>query len=292
MSTRATQCGGRAAAVVDLVTGELDSLWVTELLAGIERVAHERGLGVAFNLVHGRATPGMDWLDSLAERGTAGIIAARTDLNAYQRRELARRGIPAVLVDSADHTDDALPSVTATSRHGALTAVQHLAVLGHRRIAVIGGPSGSDLAGSLVAGYREALTVAGIPFDPTIVRASGFRQEEGHRHAWSLLRGRTPPTAILTGSTMQALGVCKAARESGVRVPDGLSVVGFDDLTDASWISPSLTTVRRPLRDMGAVAMRMVTTLMDGGDLTVTRARLATYLVVRHSTAPPRIPTR
>ncbi|TQK50172.1 LacI family transcriptional regulator/LacI family xylobiose transport system transcriptional regulator [Streptomyces sp. SLBN-118] len=291
MSTRATQSGSRAT-LVDLVTGEPDSSWVAELLAGIEQVAHEHGVGVAFHPVHYRATPGMDWLDSLAERGTAGIIAARTGLNAYQRREIAGRGIPAVLVDATDHSDDALPSVTATSRHGALTAAQHLTGLGHRRIAVIGGPSGSHFAGSLVAGYREALTVAHIPYDPFLVRFGGFRQEEGHRHAWSLLRARTPPTAILTGSTTQALGVYKASRDLGVRVPDGLSVVGFDDLTHASWISPSLTTVRRPLREIGGVAMRMVTTLMDGGELTVVRAELATHLVLRHSTAAPHRRTR
>jgi LacI family transcriptional regulator len=116
--------------------------------------------------------------------------------------------------------------------------------------------------------------------------------EGGFSAAGSLLDLADPPTAIFAGSDQQALGVYEAARQRGLRVPQDLSVVGFDDLPMSRWFSPPLTTVRQPLAEMGRTAAEMLGTLVEGLPLPSSRMELATELVVRGSTAPPPRPRR
>jgi len=135
-------------------------------------------------------------------------------------------------------------------------------------------------------GYRSALNMAGITPDATLVRYGDFHVEGGYRHALDLLESPDRPTAIFAGSDLQALGVLEAARVRGLRVPEDLSVVGYDDVMIARWSSPALTTVHQPLRAMGEEAVQMLLRLR-AGEPSVTRLELATSLVVRNSTAPP-----
>ncbi|OKI28636.1 LacI family transcriptional regulator [Saccharothrix sp. CB00851] len=276
------------AALLDLVINELDSSWATEILTGTEEVAREHGMHLVLTAVHAAPTPGKGWLESLTTRGTRGVILVLADLSARQRSELHRLSIPFVIVDALGRQDPTAHSVGATNWHGGYSAVQHLISLGHRRIAVIGGPEQMMCTKARVAGYRDALEVAGIPHDPRLVRYGDFRHEQGYRQTKALLDLPTPPTGIFAGSDLQALGAYQALHEHHLRVPDDVSVVGFDDLPFAPWTAPPLTTVRQPLRDMGAMATRMLISLIRGEKLTAPRAELATNLVVRGSTAPTR----
>jgi LacI family xylobiose transport system transcriptional regulator len=115
-----------------------------------------------------------------------------------------------------------------------------------------------------------------------------FSFEDGHTHAAELLRRDEPPTAILCGNDLQAFGVYEAARLAGVRIPDELSVVGFDDISYGGWCGPQLTTVRQPITEMGATAARLVLALAAGETISQTHVELATTMVVRGSTAAPR----
>jgi LacI family xylobiose transport system transcriptional regulator len=112
--------------------------------------------------------------------------------------------------------------------------------------------------------------------------------DDGLAHGLALLKFHEPPTAIVCGDDLQAMGVYEAARQLGVRIPDELSVVGFDDIDYAQWMGPPLTTVRQPLAKMGATAAELVLMLADGEEPTQTRVELATSLIVRGSSAPPR----
>ncbi len=123
--------------------------------------------------------------------------------------------------------------------------------------------------------------------DPALVRYGTFYLDAGYAHAMELLRHAQPPTAIFAGSDTQAMGVMRAARQLGLRLPQDLSVVGYDNLPVAAWIEPALTTVDQPLRDMAGTATRMLLDLADGVDLTTSRIDLGTELVIRESTAPP-----
>lgn len=137
-----------------------------------------------------------------------------------------------------------------------------------------------------IDGYRAALETAGLPVDPGLIMAGDFHHETGYRQGLALLRRPDRPTAVFAGNDLQALGLYEAARELGLRIPEDLSVVGFDDLPVAPWVGPPLTTVRQPLTEMAEAAAKLVLDLgRDGGSPAATRVELATSLVVRSSTA-------
>ncbi|TQK50170.1 LacI family transcriptional regulator [Streptomyces sp. SLBN-118] len=275
-----------AGALLDLVINDLDSAWAAEILTGAEEVAREHRMHLVLRAVHTDAPPALGWLEALGARGSRGVILVLSDLTAVQRRELRRMSIPFVVVDAVGGADPPANSVTVTNRHGGFSAAQHLISLGHSRIAVIGGPEHLSCTRERVAGYRDALKVAGLRCDPRLIRYGPFRHEEGYRQACALLELPTPPTGIVAGNDVQALGAYQALKEHRLRVPSDVSVVGFDDVHFTPWTSPPLTSVRQPLRDMGALATRMLVTLVNGGQPPVARIELATNLVVRESTGP------
>jgi LacI family transcriptional regulator len=128
---------------------------------------------------------------------------------------------------------------------------------------------------------------AGLSIPPGYVRYGDFLSATGYRETMALLELPTPPTAIFVCADQMALGAYEALYEKGMRVPDDVSIVGFDDLDEARWAIPPLTTVRQPLTEMAGMATRMLLTLVSGEELETTRVELATPLVVRASTAPP-----
>jgi LacI family transcriptional regulator len=190
-----------------------------------------------------------------------------------------------VVIDPASTPPADLPSVGATNWAGGLAATEHLLDLGHRRIAAITGPARFHCSLARLDGYRSALGRAGAPADPALVRYGDFSPEGGLAAAAGLLALADPPTAIFAGSDQQAFGVYEAARRRGLRVPEDLSVVGFDGLPAARWASPPLTTVWQPLAEMGSTATQMLGELIEARSLHPNRVELSTELIVRQSTA-------
>ncbi|MCT9935441.1 substrate-binding domain-containing protein, partial [Planotetraspora sp. A-T 1434] len=227
-------------------------------------VVQKAGMGLVVSAVHGRSRLARQWLDALATRGSLGAILVISELAGSQERELRRLGIPFAVVHPAADPGPDVPSVGATNWPGGFTATRHLIELGHRRIAMIGGPPGRLSSRARLDGYRAALEEAGIAFDPSLVRHGDFGHELAHRHALDLLALPQRPTAIFAGSDHQSLGAYRALRDGGLRVPEDVSVVGFDDLPFADWVTPRLTTIRQPLSEMTALATRMVLQLLDG----------------------------
>ncbi len=277
----------RRSTLVELMFHELESAWALEIIRGAEQVAREHGLAVVMSESQGRLTPGHGWLESVIARRPLGVIAVFSDLSATQLAKLRARDIPVVVVDPVGEPGTETPSIGATNWNGGLTATRHLLELGHTRIAMIGGPERVLCSRARVDGYRAALETAGLTVDPDLVRYGDFHVESGFKQATVLLSRPDRPTAIFAGSDLQALGVYEAARAAGLRVPQDLSVVGFDDLPLAEWVGPPLTTVRQPLQDMAAAGTRLAITLARGEKPEHRRIELATTLVVRHSTAPP-----
>src|SRR5262249_37385231 len=215
-----------------------------------------------------------------------GVILVSSELTGSQLEQLRDADIPLVVLDPGNPPPPELPSVGATNWAGGLAATEHLLSLGHRRIGAIAGPGDYLCSRARTDGYRSALERAGIKFDPALVRNGDFQHEGGFVCGGKLLDLPDPPTAIFAGSDQQAFGVYEAARQRGLRIPDDLSVVGFDELPVSRWASPPLTTVRQPLAEMGSAAAQMLGELIDGGPLRTNRVELSTELHVRESTAP------
>ena len=285
---RRTASGVAPAPVIDVVFHELDDAWAVEVMKGVTRVAREAGLMVNLSESAPRTTPAQGWVDAVLARRPAGIILVVFDLTPHQHAQLTARGIPFVVLDPAGEPGDGVPAVGSANWNGGMAAARHLLELGHRRIGVIGGPHALLCSRARLDGYRAAMDLAGIAVDPALLHSGDFHVEGGYRAGLSLLRLPEPPTAVFAGSDLQALGLYEAARELGVRIPEQLSVVGYDDLPVARWVGPPLTTVRQPLAEMAAMAARMVIALGTGPDPVTRRVDLATSLVVRQSTAPPR----
>lgn len=271
--------------VVDVVFNDFDSPWAVELVRGAMAAAQAAGLTVALTALS-EAGERRVWFDHITSRGTRGIILLLYELTTRQQAELAARRLPVVVVDPSTEPGPEVSSVGATNWSGGLAATKHLIELGHERIGVITGPRELLCSRARLDGYRAGLETAGLSVDAELVRWSDFRVHGGYEQARVLLSLDAPPTAIVAGNDLAALGVFRAAREVGLRVPDELSVVGFDDLPLSEWTTPALTTVRQPLGEMAGLAVRMLLEHPDENSFH-RRVELATELVVRESTARP-----
>ena len=174
----------------------------------------------------------------------------------------------------------------ATNWAGGLAATEHLLSLGHRRIGMITGPTRLLMQPGQARWLPFRLERAGLTVDPALIKYGDFEHEGGFARAVELLDLPERPTAIFAGSDQKAFGVYEAARQRGLRIPDDLSVVGFDELPVSRWVSPPMTTVRQPLVEMGGAAAQMIGELIDGLPLRSNRMELSTELIVRESTAP------
>ncbi|MEU9836496.1 LacI family DNA-binding transcriptional regulator [Streptosporangium sp. NPDC048047] len=274
--------------LIDLVFSEIESPWAMEIVRGAETAAREADAGIVVSVLHTHAGPGRDWLERIAARRTDGVVVVASKLSATLQGQLNARAMPFAVVDPEGEPAPGVTSVGATNWNGGLAATRHLLEMGHRRIGMIGGPADMLCSRARIDGYRAALETAGVTVAPELICHGDFLVDSGRDHGHALLSLDDPPTAIFAGSDMQAFGVFEAARRRGLLVPDDLSVVGFDDLPLARSAWPPLTTVRQPLQDMAAAATRMVLGMGRGEPAQARRVELATDLVVRESTAPPR----
>lgn len=285
---RRASTGDTPAGLVDLVFAEIESPWAMEIVRGAESAAHEAGASLVMSVLHTHAGPGRDWMERLAGRRTDGVVIVASRLSTGVQDQLRARSLPFVVVDPEGEPAPGVVSVGATNWNGGLAATRHLVELGHRRIAMISGPADMLCSQARIDGYRAALETAGMPVAPELIRRGTFLVDSGHDNGHALLSLDDPPTAIFAGSDLQAFGVFEAARQRGLRVPEDLSVVGFDDLPLARSAWPPLTTVRQPLQEMAALATRTVLAMGRGELPESRRVELATELIVRESTAPLR----
>ncbi|MFG2074803.1 LacI family DNA-binding transcriptional regulator [Nonomuraea maritima] len=276
--------------LVDLLIDGLGSPWAEDLVKGAEKAAARWGFSL---VVTSSARPDFDlsrWIGMVRRRTTDGIVlvlsrADQCEIEAIE--ELLH--VPLVLLDPVGQRDPRLSTVGATNWLGGVMATTHLLELGHTRIGFIGGPLDTQCTLDRYEGYLAAHRTFGVDSDPALTRYGDFLVGGGKRLGAELLDRDDPPTAVFAGNDLQAAGIYQAATERGVRVPDDLSVVGFDDSSLCEMLSPPLTTVRQPLDDMANEAVRLLSeALTHPGGSIGTRIELATTLVVRGSAAPLR----
>ncbi|MEW9548257.1 LacI family DNA-binding transcriptional regulator [Nonomuraea sp. NPDC050783] len=276
------------AVATDTVEVQFDSYinaYSTELIQGLVDAGAELGVGVVVSLKKDAARPGT-WARELAATGRRALIAVTSELTSGQLTALSRVHLPLVVIDPLNLPRARVTSVGSTNFAGGLAATQHLLSLGHRRIAYIGGPATAACNQARLHGYRAAMEAEGASAPPCHTFFGQFRYQDGLKYGAAVLDLPEPPTAIFVGCDESALGVMEAARARGLRIPEDLSIVGFDDTQIARMASPPLTTVRQPLREMGAVALRTALRLAAGEPIDSHHVELATELIVRGSTAP------
>lgn len=287
----------RPRTAIVLVFDTLESNYSLQVMAGAVdacgRADADLLLSTLPSLEQGDVPPFSDeWFARCGRQGETAVIAVTTPLTAEQVAAAARAQVPLVAIDPVNSLPSTVPSIGSTNWAGGYEATTHLLELGHRRIGHLSGAGGSVPARERLAGYRSALEGAGVPHDAALVTGGGFSYEAGFAGTQELLELEHPPTALFAASDEAALGAFEAARQASLRVPDDLSVVGFDDTLIARWASPKLTTVRQPLHGMGEMAVERAVTLLAGGSRRVHPLQLQTSLVERSSTAPLRSGTQ
>ncbi len=272
-------------AVIELVVERLSSQWSLDVFRGVQRVAVENRMAV---ILTERAVGDSreDWVDGVIQRRPRGVILALSRLTAQAERRLRVRDLPFVLIDPISPPEFDAPAVGSANWEGGWLATRHLIALGHRRIAAVTMPTTLLFARARLSGFQAALDEIGVDADPSLIIATHSRREDGIVAGRRLLAARPRPTAIVAGTDVQAIGLYEAAREAGLRIPDDLSIVGYDDIPASEWLSPPLTTVRQPVVQMAEQATRMLVTMIGGHPLAVSRLTLDVSLVERSSTAP------
>ena len=272
--------------VIGLLAQEVDNAFFSAVIRGVDQQVSALDYDFLVCTTHARREKEAEYVARLSHGMVDGLlIVLPRDLPDYVE-QLRTESFPFVLIDY----DDAAPGcnvVNAANRSGTREAIRHLITLGHRRIGFITGRDNVGATHERLAGYREELAVVGLPLDPAYVVQGDFWEPRGYTATRELLALPERPTAIFTSSDMAAFGALRAARDAGLVVPDDLSVVGFDDIPEASFVTPALTTVHQPLREMGRAAVRRLISMLVDPQQPPTRLVLETDLVVRESTAPP-----
>lgn len=290
----ARQLRSKRTKMLALVVSDISNPFFTTIARGVEDAASARGFAVMFCNTDESDEEESRYLRLLVERQVDGVLLVPAENAAASLRLLRTHKIPVVVLDR--RTSRRVDSVRCDSEAGAYALARHLVELGHRRIAVLTGRRGISTSVDRVAGVRRALAEAGLSLDESLVRYGGFNfgnlnLADGRLMAQEVLAANDgPPTAIFAANNFIAFGAVRALRELGLKVPEDISVVAFDDLP-VEWVSdPFLTVAAQPAYDIGRRAAEMMIDRLVGERATAGESVVLPFeLIVRRSTAAPRI---
>ncbi len=271
--------------MIGLLVPDIANPFFPEIILGAERVFSEAG----YRLLLGNTSEDPEkehaYVELLRSNVVEGLMLATAFTQDETVEELTRLGVPYVLVNRA-HAGTS-NYVVVDDRVASRGTADYLVGLGHRRIAHVSGPLYTETGLARLRGYREGLRAAGIEYREEYVIEGDFKEASGARAIERLLKLDEPPTALLAANDLLALGAMGACRSLGVRVPQDLSIAGFNDVPFCSMVTPALTSVRVPRLEMGMASARRLLDLLSGSDALQSPIVLGTELVVRDSTAPP-----
>ncbi|KJV35368.1 LacI family transcriptional regulator [Luteibacter yeojuensis] len=262
---------------------DITNPFFSEVIRGIEQVAYENGYSVLLGETQSNLVREQAYADMVAARQADGIITM------FHRVPAIPMGGRLPLVNACEYVKDSgISSVYVDNVAAAATAIDYLVGLGHRDIAFLAGPSSSPICEDREAGYHLALKRAGIPLDAALTVVGDFSIEAGERAVESLLAQGKSFSALFCSSDEMAMGAMRALTSRGLRIPDDVSVIGFDDIRFSRYTSPPLTTMAQPKNALGREAMTMMIELLADPEEPPRKRVLAAELVVRGSTAPPK----
>ena len=263
----------------------MNSIYASSTQA-IQQAAQEAGYTVLVGISEFSAEEEALLIHRLLERRVQGLILTGRERRPDLYEKVRRNRTPFVITWRVSR-DGALPSISFDNYQAARAAVEHLSSLGHRRIGLICGRTDvNDRALDRRQAFEDALDAAGIAPDPGLIFERSFEFVDGRAAMHKMLANAERPTAVFCANDIQAIGAMYECQEAGVRVPQDMSIVGFDDLPIARYVSPQLTTIRVPAAEMGARAARSIIDAIEAGG-EVSPCELATDLIVRGTTAPP-----
>ena len=281
-----TLAGGQAR-VVGLLVPDLMTEYTAQILLGIDEELAISGYDLMLHTTHHERTKETEYTRTLTQGMTEGLLLLLPlNPDAYLQT-LREQQFPYVVIDHQGF-DDFSSTVTAANYRGAFEAVNYLIGLGHKRIGFIAGTEATSSARERQEAYSAALAEVGISLDCALIAPGNFDQPGGFKAAQTLLDLAQPPTAIFAANDVSALGAIEAARSRHLRIPEDLSIVGFDDIPRALYSYPPLTTVRQPLTEIGRLATRLLLKHIKNPDQPTERIVLETEFVIRESCKPPR----
>lgn len=274
--------------LIDLVFQRLEGGYDLGIMHGIQDALEKSGYRLVIFATHQDETTERLWLRRMLDLSTDGVLL----LLPYERIGIANalqaQNIPFVAIGDRNEPTTTFPTIGSTIWLGGYTATEYLISLGHRRIGIITGPLDLMTSRARLAGYREALERAGIPVDPALICEGNYLLGDGVKQTTALLDLPDPPTAIFTGNDAQATGAYRVLYERNIRIPDQMSVIGFDDVMYTAQMAPPLTTIHQPLQEIGRMAANMLLRIIAGQQLESNHVELSTSLVIRESCALPR----
>jgi LacI family transcriptional regulator len=277
--------GGRSQ-IIGLIVPNLDNGYVGTISQGIDRELARANYDLVLYTSHRHPGKESFYVSAITNGLTDGLLLVAPLVPATYLDALREQNFPYVLIDQADATENS-NVVEATNWQGAYEATCYLNQLGHTRIAFITGSVTVRSAVDRLRGYKAALADCNIAVTEELVIEGDFQQQTSYESTKKLLqRIVPPPTAIFASNDLSAFGAMDAVREYGYRIPDDISIIGFDDVPQASFVYPKLTTVRQPLEQMGQVAVKMLLERIKDQNNVPQRVALATQLIIRDSCGP------
>ncbi len=268
---------------IGLIVLDISNPFYAEIAEGVEEVFSSKGYSVF--LCNSAYDPEKErkYIYLLQERRVEGIIITCFNVNLPHIQDLWHNGPPFVPIDWFPGDN---PCVTTNNVEGARQAIEYLLSIGHRRIAYLAGPSQLPGAMDRVKGYKEALKKYGIPFSEELIIYENSSAKDGYKNFIELLRRGIKFTALFCANDMVAIGAMRAAQEKGIRIPDDVSLVGYDDTEIASLLSVPLTTVWQPRREQGVTAACLLMDMLLGKERSLQKVVMEQKLVIRASTKP------
>lgn len=265
--------------LLGLVVPDIGFPYSIEIMKGVDQAIAESEFDLLLYTTGGVHKPGTatrehHYVSLLNNSLTDGVLIVASSASEFTTNA------PLVAVDPHNLNPN-YPSVQGTNYQGALEAMKYLLDLGHKRVGFIGGRTEIMSSGRRLKGYRDALTQAGIEINETLIVPGDFSTPTGYERALQLLSLDNPPTAIFASNDQSAIGVFQAADEKGVQISDDLSVIGFDNISEAEYLG--LTTVDQSLSKMGYVATQMLIKLVNGENLDAQVYKMPTKMVIRSS---------
>ena len=274
--------------IVGLTLPLVNDAYFGPILGGASEALYEQDMRIMLAPTLHEHDREVSLLERLMRGTTDGAILILPEESTEELLHLQEQGFPFVVVDPRETPPEGIPTVSAAHAAGAKLATEHLLGLGHRRIGIVTGAAGWYANEERLVGFRAAMAAAGLLPDPALIASGDWSIAQAEIAAAKLLSQAELPTAIFAFNDNGAIGTLNAARRKGLRVPEDLSIVGFDDTFQALIVSPTLTTVRQPLAELGRMGVSLLTRLIEGQRLDALRIELSTTLVVRDSSGPSR----
>ncbi len=271
----------RAYAVVVLVP-DIANPFYSLFIRALEDRAHQKGYAVLLGDTRGTTEREMEYIRRVETRLADGIVQLRPSSEKNQNNIPA--DVPCVNACGCEYTTG--PAIRIDNRGAAKSMVQYLISLGHKRIGVISGLKDNPHAIERLEGYKEAIADAGIAFEKDLVAEGDFTMWSGLNAAFQFCNMKNRPTAIFSMNDEMAIGAMQTLKSQGLRIPEDISVTGFDDIAYAKYSDPSLTTISQPAEEMGKMAMDMLLKVIEGEPLSQRECVLPTEFIIRKSTGP------